>query len=150
MKKFFTISILFLFLLIIGCSKDEDTQTPQPTPQPTPTTGTISGRISLPPGASGDINNARVAIYASFADWLADRVLRFTTAASNGSYAFANVTPGTYYMDAWKDNNNNTLFDSGDFWGVYGSGSYPNYQVSPFSVAAGQTTSINFQIFIIP
>lgn len=150
MKEFFTFSVLFLLLLIIGCSKDENTQTPQPTPQPTPTTGTISGRITLPPGAAGDINNTRVAIYSSFEDWLNDRVLKFTTTNSSGNYTLSNITPGTYYMDAWKDNNNNTLFDSGDFWGVYGSGSYPNYQVSPFSVAAGQTTSINFQIFIIP
>lgn len=150
MKNLFSLSILFFFLIVSGCNKEENTQTPQPTPQPTPTTGTISGRITLPPGAAGDINNARVAIYASFDDWLNDRVLRFVTANSSGNYAFTNVTPGTYYMDAWKDNNNNTFFDTGDFWGVYGSGSYPNYQVSPFSVAAGQTTTINFTIFVIP
>lgn len=150
MKKLFSLAVLVSLLIVLGCNKDENTQTPQPTPQPTPTTGTISGRISLPPGAAGDINNTRVAIYASYNDWAADRVLRFTTASSNGTYAFSNVTPGTYYMDAWKDNNNNTAFDTGDFWGVYGSGSYPNYQVSPFSVAAGQTTAINFTVFVIP
>lgn len=149
MKKLLTLSFLFLFLIILGCKKEENPQTP-PTPQPTPTTGIISGRISLPAGASGDLNNTRVAIYASYADWLADRVLRFVAASSGGTYAFANVTPGTYYLDAWKDNNNNTAFDAGDFWGVYGSGSYPNYQLSPFSVAAGQTTAINFTIFVIP
>jgi hypothetical protein len=149
MKNLLKFSLLFLFLIILGCSKDENPP-PQPPPQPTPTTGSISGRITLPSGAGGDINNTRVAIYASSADWSADRVLKFVTTNSNGNYAFNNVTPGTYYMDAWKDNNNNTLFDTGDFWGVYGSGWYPNYQVSPFSVAAGQTTTINFQIFIIP
>lgn len=135
---------MVLLLNVIGFNKKENSQNPQPT------TGTISGRITLPPGAAGDINNTSLAIYASFDDWLNDRVLRFVTANSSGNYFFTNVTPGTYYMDAWKDNNNNTFFDTGDFWGVYGSGSYPNYLVSLFSVAAGQTTAINFTIFVIP
>lgn len=148
MKKIFLLFSFVALIVVLGCSKEENTQTPTPTP--TPTTGSISGFITLPPGAGGDITNTRVATYQSFDDWLNDRVLTVATTASNGAYAFNNVTPASYYLDGWKDNNNNQQIDTGDFFGVYGSGTYPTYQPSPFSVAAGQTTTISANIFPVP
>jgi hypothetical protein len=147
MKKLLFTSLFIFIFLFAGCSEDEDNPV---TPTPTPTTGTIGGVISLPVGAGGDITNTRVAIYQSYDDWLNDRVLTSCACASGGAYSFANVTPGTYYLDGWKDNNNNLIIDTGDFFGVYGSGTYPNFTVSPFSVAAGQTTAINATIFVVP
>jgi len=144
--KIFTaiiVTLIFVFFLA-GCSKDDKN------PVATPTTGTISGTISLPPGAGGDVANTRVAIYQSFDDWANDRVLKNGACNTNGSYSLADISPGSYYLDAWKDNNNNQQFDSGDFWGVYGSGTYPNYQPSPFSVAAGKTANITATIYPIP
>jgi len=147
---------IFLIFIYAGCSEESSpvaTTTVATTTVATTTvatTGTIGGVISLPVGAGGDITNTRVATYQSFDDWLNDRVLTAVATDVGGNYMFPNVTPSTYYLDAWKDNNNNTFFDSGDFWGVYGSGTYPNYQPSPFSVAAGQQTTITATIFIIP
>jgi len=148
--------IAALFIMITSCRKDNSpvatttvaSTTTVATTQAT--TGTIGGTISLPIGAAGDITNTRVAIYQSYDDWNNDRVLVAVACASSGAYTFPNVTPGTYYLDAWKDNNNDLQFNTGDFWGVYGSGTYPNYTPSPFSVAAGQTTTITATIFIIP
>ena len=140
------IFLLVLFAFFTAC-KDDNPVAPQ---APTPTTGTVSGIVTLPAGASGSVANARVSIYASYEDWRADRVLKVTAAAANGSYTITDVAPGSYYLDAWKDIDNSASISSGDVYGVYGSGSYPNYTVSPFSVSAGNTASINSQLNIIP
>ena len=147
--------ILLFAILVIGiysCSKDDPAPVAPATTIATTqaTTGTIGGIISLPVGAGGDITNTRVSIYQSYDDWNFDRVLTAVATNSSGAYTFSNVTPATYYLDAWKDNNNNQAFDTGDFWGVYGSGTYPNFQPSPFSVAAGQTTNITAIIYVVP
>jgi len=147
MKKILFTTLVIIFFLILGCSEDKENPV---APAPTPTTGTIGGVLSLPVGAGGDVTNTRVAIYQSYDDWLNDRVLVAVACGSGGAYTFSNVTPGSYYLDGWKDNNNNQIIDSGDFFGVYGSGTYPNYTLSPFSVAAGQTTAINATIFVVP
>ncbi len=143
--------LLIVFLLLVGAACDTTATNEQPpAPQPTPTTGTITGVVSLPAGAAGSVQNTRIAIYSNFDDWLNDRVLRSASAGGGGNYTFNNVTPGTYYLDAWKDNNNNRAWDRGDFVGVYGSGTYPTYQLSPFSVQAGQSTVINIEMIIVP
>jgi uncharacterized protein (DUF2141 family) len=142
-----SIFLFVLFTLFTACKDDNPVA---PAPAPTPTTGTVSGTVTLPAGASGTVANARVSIYASYEDWRADRVLKVAAAASNGAFTISDVAPGSYYLDVWKDIDNTVSISSGDVYGVYGSGSYPNYTVSPFSVSAGNTTSINVQLNIIP
>ena len=137
--------VLLLGVLFLSCGSDEPTG-------PEPTTGTISGTLSLAPGMSGDLNNTRVAIYASYDDWLNDRTLMFVAAsgsASSASYTMSNVTPGTYYLDAWKDVNNSGTWDSGDLFGVYGTTQWPNPTLSPFQVIAGQTSTINVSVIVL-
>jgi uncharacterized protein (DUF2141 family) len=144
-KLWFLLFALILVVSVVSCGGEEE--------QPTPTTGTISGTLSLQAGVSGDLNNSRVAIYESYDDWLNDRVLLFTAASGSGAsatYSLGNVTPGTYYLDAWKDVNNNGLFDTGDLFGWYGTGQYPAPTLSPFSVSAGQTAAINVTMIILP
>lgn len=146
--------ILLFAILVIGiysCKDDPVAPATTTTVATTSaTTGTIAGTVSLPIGAGGDINNTRVSIYQSFDDWNNDRVLTAVATNSGGVYTIPNVTPATYYLDGWKDNNNDLIINTGDFFGVYGSGTYPNYQPSPFSVAAGQTTNITATIFVVP
>jgi hypothetical protein len=139
-----TALFLGLLLFVARCDSSE------PQAEPTPTTGSIAGRVSLAPGVAGSIDNTRVAAYKDFADWANDRVLKQVAAASNGNYAINDLPPGSYYVDAWKDNNNSAQWDSGDYLQVYGSGSYPAYQPSPVSVEAGKVTTINMELIIIP
>lgn len=91
---------------------------------PASTEGTISGTLTLPAGVSGDLNNTRVAIYASYDDWNYDRTLKYVAASGSGasaSYTISDVTPGNYYLDAWKDVDNSGGYTTGDFWGCYGT-----------------------------
>lgn len=136
---------LILAVSVVSCGGEEE--------EPTPTTGTISGTLTLQAGVSGDLNNARVAIYSSYDDWLNDRVLLFTAASGSGgsaTYTIGSVTPGTYFLDAWKDVNNDGLFNSGDLFGWYGTGQYPTPTLSPFSVSAGETATINITVIVLP
>lgn len=107
---------------------------------PPSTTGIINGRFSLQAGAGGSIDNARVAIYINRAEFDSDNFLTTTAASNTGSFEFTNVNPGNYYLDIWKDNNNNRVIDSGDIYGFYTTG---GREPSPFSVVANQTTTIN-------
>lgn len=146
--RFLFVLLLALPLALTGCdSSDSD---PDPDPDPDPTTGTISGVISLPPGSAGSTSNTRVAIYQDFDDWQNDRFFRQIGAGQDGSYSFDNVNPGTYYFDAWKDNNNNGAIDTGDFFGVLGQNSLGNFRPTPQEVRAGENAGFSFQIFIIP
>ena len=142
--------IIFLALVFVACDKEDssDPVTPPPTPPPA-TTGTIAGVISVPPGSSFNASNARVSVYASFDDWLNDRTIQSVGAGSSGNYTIGNLPPGTYYLDAWKDQNGDNVISLGDLFNVYGSGTWPNYQLSPISVAAGQTIPINLQLILL-
>jgi len=132
-------------MVVVSCTKEEET--------PTPTTGTISGTIAFQAGVSGDLNNSRVAIYASFDDWLNDRTIVFTAAtggAASSTYSMSNITPGTYYLDVWKDNDASLTWSTGDVVGVYGTLQYPSATLSPFMVSAGQTSTIDVLCIIAP
>ena len=118
-------------------------------PEPQATTGTVSGRISLPIGSGGDLSNTRVAMYADDDDWANDQYVLQVAAGSDGSFTFNNVVPGTYYFDAWKDNDNSGGFSNGDYFGVLGSVSAAGANLTPMQVAAGQSTAVNFQISIL-
>ncbi len=116
------------------------------------TTATITGTITLPAGVSGDLNNARVAIYISYSDWQQDRVLKSVAATGSGAsatYTMTDVAPGNYYLDVWKDNNNNQQWDAGDFFGVYGTSLWPVPQFTPFSVSAGQTFTADIELIVL-
>lgn len=146
-KAWLLLFALILVVSAVSCGGEEET------PPPTPTTGTISGTLTLQAGVSGDLGNSRVAIYSSYDDWLYDRVLSFVAATGGGgsaTYTIASVTPGTYYLDAWKDVNNNGQFDSGDLFGVYGTSQWPSPTLSPFSLSAGQTITINVTMIVLP
>jgi hypothetical protein len=112
-----------------------------PNPCVSTTTGTISGTAALPVGVPGDISNTLVSIYADYNDWNNYRPLRSVASTyispSQISFVFTNVTPGTYYLDCWKDR-----WSAGDFLGVYGSTVWPGMTPAPLSVAGGQTTTI--------
>ncbi len=130
---------------VVSCGGEET--------EPTPTTGTISGTLTLQAGMSGDLNNTRVAIYASLDDWALDLVLAYTAASGSGgsaTFSLGNITPGTYYLDAWKDVNNNMSFDSGDLYGWYGTAAYPGGSIAPLMVSAGQTTSATIAMIVLP
>ncbi len=143
---------LMVAFVFAGCGSS-DPVGPDPDPDPgcpggsTETTGTIAGTLTLAPGATGDLQNTRVAIYNDFADWNNDRVAVQTTAGGNGVYNMSPIVPGSYYMDAWKDVDNSGTFNSGDLAGVFQADAQG--QPTPFQIAACNVATNNFRLFVI-
>ena len=156
MKKIaYLLFVAFLVIGIYSCDKDDDSPVAATTIATTTSTydanATISGVGSLPAGVSGDISNTRIALYMTVDDWIWDRTFKFTACAANGSYILVGVVPGVFYMDAWKDNDNDRFWgSSGDYVWVNGSGAFPAYTLAPIQFPGGQITTIDFVIFLVP
>jgi hypothetical protein len=158
MKKIgYFLLVAFLAISVYNCGEEDSPVATTTTTSVATTTSTVSttalasGTGSLPPGVNGLIQNTRVALYVSVDDWNFDRTFAFTACDANGVYTLSNLTPGVYYMDAWKDNDNDRVWgSSGDYVWINGSGVYPNYTLAPLQFPAGQTTTVNFQIFLVP
>jgi hypothetical protein len=111
---------------------------------------TLSGTGSLPPLFIGDLQNTRVALFISVDDWNLDRTFAFTACDGSGYYTMTNVVPGVFYMDAWKDNDNDSLWGSpGDYVWVNGSEVWPNPTLSTIQIPFG-TTTVDFELFVVP
>lgn len=129
-------SCLVLVVLFVSCGTEEEDLTP----------GTISGTLTLQSGVIGNLDGTRVAIYISIMDWQSDSTFRSALAVGGGasaSYTISDVPPGTYYLDAWKDENGNMQFDSGDLFGVYGTSQWPNPSLTGFFLSAGEDLTID-------
>ena len=158
-KLIYVFSLIVLSLVLIflygGCASEETPVAPTTTIATTTTTvsttATATGRGSLPPGVSGSIGNTRVALYTDLNNWNFDITFAFTACDGNGNYTIGNFVPGNYFMDAWKDNDNDGVWGtSGDYVWIWGSGSYPNYTLSERSFPAGNPVVTDFEIFIVP
>jgi len=146
---------IFLMFLYGGCESATDPVTTTTVATTVATTvstsATPTGTGSLPAGVSGSIGNTRVALYNTFDEWNFDQPFKFTACDNNGVYTMTNVVPGNYYIDAWKDNDNDQVWGtSGDYVWVNGSGAYPNYTLARKSFAAGAPTVTNFEVFLVP
>jgi hypothetical protein len=159
MKKIiylFSLLALAIVLMFVygGCAEEETPVAPTTTTTVAttiPTTATATGTGSLPPGVSGSISNTRVALYTDLNNWNLDVTFKFGACDGNGNYTLADFVPGNYFMDAWKDNDNNGIWgSSGDYVWIFGSGSYPNYTLSEKSFPAGNPVVTNFEVFIVP
>ncbi|MBK8819778.1 MAG: hypothetical protein IPN49_12085 [Saprospiraceae bacterium] len=105
----------------------------------------ITGSAKLEAGLSGDLVNSKVSIYKSISDWIDNIPVKFTATSGAGTsvtYILNNVTPGTYYLDLWKDNDNNGIWSAGDFVGLYDD----NNGMIPFTISDGQTITINLEV----
>lgn len=142
LRRAATLLFALTLVTVAGCdSSDSD---------PQPTTGTVSGVISLPQGAGGDIVNTRVALFESI-DEFERNVPTFTRATnSSGEFTFENINPGSYFISAWKDNNNSSIIDGGDYFGVIGTNQIEGFVPSRQQVVAGQNTGFDVTIFVLP
>jgi len=146
---------IFLMFLYGGCESSTDPATTVATTVATtiattvPVNATITGVGSLPPGVGGSIGNTRVALYISEADFWADATFKFGPTDANGNYTLSPVVPGTYYMDAWKDNDNSGNWTIGDYFWWNGSGAYPAaITLAPLQFTAGANTK-DFQVIVL-
>jgi hypothetical protein len=140
--RFLFVLLLALPLALTACDSSD----------PEPTTGTISGAISLPSGAAGDIVNTRVALFETLDEFRNNAETFSATADADGTYRFENINPDSYFLAAFKDNDNSGDLSSGDFYGYLGGGPLDPAQATPQrqQVTAGENVGIDFVIQIVP
>lgn len=148
MKRFnYLMLILVVFLgatvVLSGCKKKTDA---------TPTVTTVHGTAGFPAGVSGDLSNAKVSLYTGLTEWANNNPVKFGSVIGSGAnvtFSLTGILPGNYYLDIWKDINNSGGWDSGDFVGWYGTGSYASPSLTQFQISDGGTFSANITMYII-
>ena len=113
----------------------------------------ISGTASFAVGSSGDLSNAKVSLYTSVNEWVNNNPLQFGVVSGSGASVSFNLTgmvPGAYYLDVWKDNDNDGNWTSGDFVGAHGNGGLGSSDLTQFQIAQGQSVNLQIGMFILP
>lgn len=112
----------------------------------------ITGTASFPAGTSGDLSNAKVSIYTSIDNWYDNAPIKFGTVSGSGAsvtFALTDLNPGNYYLDVWKDMDNNAGWSTGDYIGWYGSGGLGSPSLTEIQITQGQTVNVSLSMFII-
>jgi hypothetical protein len=111
----------------------------------------ITGTASFPAGINQDLSESRVRLFTSLAARAAgqssDSVKVFGFGAIV-SFRFPQVSPGTYYLDVWKDMDNSITLSSGDFLGWYGSGDFAAPVLKPVVVLDSIATQVQVQMMV--
>lgn len=109
----------------------------------------IYGTIKLPDGVIGDLKDIKVGLYTSWEDWEATSPFLSTgvkTEATGFTYAFDDLEPGTYLLDAWSDNDGNQIWSTGDYVGWHGSGGFEDPVLDSIMIEKGQTILVNVTV----
>jgi hypothetical protein len=115
-------------------------------------TTTINGTAYFIAGVSGDLSNAKVAIYTTLDNWNFNQPIKFigaTGAGASVAFSMTNVLPGNYYLDVWKDIDNSGTWTVGDYVGWYGSGGLGSPALTEFQIVQGETKTFSIQMYII-
>jgi uncharacterized protein (DUF2141 family) len=111
----------------------------------------VTGTASFPAGTTGDLSNCKVSLYTSYANWAANQPIKFGAVSGTGasvSFSLVNVNPGNYYLDVWKDIDNDGFWSDGDFVGWHGSGGLGSPNLTEFQISEGETFNANVSMFI--
>ncbi len=141
MRLLVVLLAIAVFAGLTGCEGDVSSPGSSAMPEP----GTISGTVQLDPGAEGTVEGTAVYIYASREDAMMMRPTVSVVADKNGSFEFASVYSGKYYLGLSKDNDADGVLDSGDF-----TVDRSVLQNCCCDVNCGSITTINPCIYVIP
>jgi uncharacterized protein (DUF2141 family) len=111
---------------------------------PSPPTG-IEGTVAVHSGQVGNLLGTRIAFYEDLEGWSSDQPLRVLFVEEDGesiTFNFVDVLVGTYYLDVWKDANDDGVVNTGDLLGWFGTDVYPSGQIRSFQVIQGQMTQL--------
>jgi len=112
----------------------------------------ITGTASFPAGTSGDLANSKVSIYTSYDNWLNNQPINFGAVTGTGasvSFTLLDINAGNYYLDVWKDIDNDGFWSTGDYVGWYGSGGLGSPNLTEFQIADGDSFNCSVEMYII-
>ncbi|MBN1340370.1 MAG: PKD domain-containing protein [Bacteroidales bacterium] len=112
----------------------------------------VTGTASFPAGTNGDLGNAKVSIYTSWDNWFNNQPLKFVAVTGTGpnvNFTMTDIVQGAYYLDVWKDNDNDANWSIGDFVGWFGSGGLGSPNLTQFQISEGETKNVNITMYIL-
>ena len=111
----------------------------------------VSGTANFLAGTAGDLNNSKVSLYTTLDNWNNNSPVKFGAVTGSGASVTYRLSanPGNYYLDIWKDNDNNGFWSANDFVGWYGSGGLGSPALTEIQLQPGQnfTSAITMYIF---
>jgi hypothetical protein len=110
----------------------------------------VSGTAKFLAGTAGDLSNSKISLYTSLDAWNINSPIKFGAVTGSGaSVTFRlSANPGNYYLDIWKDNDNNGLWSTGDFVGWHGSGGLGSPALTEVQLQPGQNFSSEITMYI--
>lgn len=132
--------LLALAVMIVSCKKEEDKNT------------IVKGTAYFPAGTSGDLSNSKVSLYTSWDNWVNNQPIKFVSVSGAGAtvnFEITEVLPGNYYLDVWKDIDNDAFWSVNDYVGWYGSGGLGSPSLTEFQITDGQTLTFNIPMYIL-
>ncbi len=112
----------------------------------------VTGTASFPAGVTGDLVNAKVSLYTSYDNWLYNQPIKYAAVTGSGAsvtFTIPGVNPGNYYLDIWKDIDNDAGWSSGDYVGWYGSGGLGSPVLTEFQISQGETFNCHVNMYLI-
>ena len=109
----------------------------------------IKGTAAFPGGITGELGSSIVRLYDSWENWFAVEPIDSTEVEGTGSsvsFSLENLESGTYYLDVWSDNDNNSTWSIGDYIGWHGSGQLSDIELQEIVVKSGQTTTLEIEM----
>jgi len=110
----------------------------------------VSGTASFLAGTAGDLSNSKISLYTSLDNWNNNSPIKFGAVTGSGasvSYRLS-CNPGNYYLDIWKDCDNDGYWSSGDFIGWYGSGGLGSPALTEIQLQQDQTFTSSITMYI--
>ncbi len=112
----------------------------------------ITGVVHFPAGTSGDLANSKVSIYTSWDNWYSNQPIKYgavTGSGASATFTLSDVNPGNYYLDVWKDLDNDGNWSVGDYVGWYGSGGLGSPSLTEFQISTGETVTVDVPMYIV-
>jgi hypothetical protein len=113
----------------------------------------VSGTASFPEGINFDLSGSKMRMFTSLQARIAGHPSDSVNVFGFGpivSFTFPSVTPGSYFLDLWKDMDNSMTMSTGDFTGWYGTGDLSNPQLKPMVVQEGLPTQVQLEVSVMP
>ncbi len=110
----------------------------------------VTGTASFLAGTAGDLSNSKVSLYTTLENWNNNSPIKFGAVTGTGAsvtYRLA-ANPGNYYLDIWKDNDNNGFWSAGDFVGWYGSGGLGSPMLTEIQLQQAQNYASSITMYI--
>jgi hypothetical protein len=99
-----------------------------------------------------DLAGSKARLFTSYDDWNEGKYAFISPVSGLGpivQFSFSELLPGTYLLDIWKDNDNSSTRNAGDYYGWNGSGIPENPSLYQIEIPIDSTYTFNIQMYLL-